>query len=379
MHICLVSEHFHKRPGGPRTACLGLARGFNQLGHHVSLISIMAHENTREALPGGGEARIRRYGWKLIPVSMGRGRFYAREITRIHKERPIDVVLAQGWEAADAAQPFCSKHGVPWLLNPRSCSKDRPGNWRNIRAQRFFDASNGMIAISEYAAADWRTNLARPQGSIVAALNGVDPGILEGPVEAPFTVPETPIILSMGGLRPGKGHHWIARALAGVHEDFRWVIAGDGREADNLKAQVSKLGLSPRTIFTGNVEGAHWRWLYRNAAIFTLFPVYPEACGNAYLEAQAAGLPIVASNAGALPEVTSPQSALLIDVSNMRDEGRVIGQLREAYSRLLADPALRASMGAAGKNRIAGMTWKACARKYLAATPLYVPGAPAPD
>lgn len=373
MHWCFLSEHFHKDPSGPRTACLGLARGMTDLGHDVSLISMSRHDD-RQRLPGGGEARLVRYGWRLLPVNFGRPRYFARELARLHHQRPVDVVLAMGMEAATAAHRFAEAFGVPWVLNPRSCSKDKPGGWRNMRARRLFDACHGFVALSEAAADDWAANLDRPRDSkLVSALNGCDIAVLEGPCEAPpgLAANGPPLVLSMGSLRGNKGHHWLARALAGLrHMDWRWVIAGDGMARSGLASLVGELGLAQRTIFTGVVRGAQWRWLFRHATVFSLFPVYPEACGNVFLEAQAAGLPVVASNAGALPEVTRPgETSLLVDVRGdaLADEPTVLAALQDPLMRVLGDENLRARMALAGRQYAATLDWRGCARKYLAA------------
>ncbi len=373
MHWCFLSEHFHKDPSGPRTACLGLARGMADLGHEVSLIS-MSRRDDRQRLPGGGEARLVRYGWRLLPVNFGRPRYFARELARLHHRKPVDAVLAMGMEAGAAAQRFANAHGVSWVLNPRSCSKDRPGGWRNERARRLFDACNGFVALSEAAADDWAANLDRPRdGKLVSVLNGCDLTALDGPCEPPqgLEADGPPIVLSMGSLRGNKGHHWLARALVGIQQwDWRWVIAGDGPARAGLISLVGELGLAERTILTGVVRGAQWRWLFRNAAVFSLFPVYPEACGNVFLEAQAAGLPVVASNTGALPEVTRQgESSLLVNVRGdaLADESAVLTSLQHCLARVLGDENLRARMAFAGRQHAASLDWRGCARKYLAA------------
>lgn len=119
MHVCFLSEHFHKSPSGPRKACTKLAEAMLGLGHRVSLIGI-APKTEDQPWTGSRPARLRKYSWKLVPVKIGRQRFYARELSALHKEEKIDVVLAMGLEAGAAALRFRAKHGVPFVLNPRS-------------------------------------------------------------------------------------------------------------------------------------------------------------------------------------------------------------------------------------------------------------------
>src|SRR5690606_13675441 len=103
-------------------------------------------------------------------------------------------------------------------------------------------------------------------------------------------------------------------------EDLQWhaLFAGDGAHAELIKTHCSALGLDGRTTWPGVVTGARWRWAYREAALYCLTPIYPEAFGNTFLEAQLAGLPVITSNFGALPEfVLDGQTGIIVPEENM--------------------------------------------------------------
>jgi glycosyltransferase involved in cell wall biosynthesis len=123
---------------------------------------------------------------------------------------------------------------------------------------------------------------------------------------------------------------------------LRLEIAGDGSLLAKLKAESRRLGISDSVSFPGWQEDlaqvmAGWD-------IFAL-PSLDEGFGFAALEAMAAGLPVVATNVGGLPElVVDGQTGWLVPA---RDPAMLADCLR----RLIADAEKREAMGAAGRER----------------------------
>ena len=97
---------------------------------------------------------------------------------------------------------------------------------------------------------------------------------------------------------------------------------------------------------------------YADADLFCL-PSLQEGFGIVFLEAMAAGLPVVAGDAAAVPEVVDDgTTGLLVDP---RDPAAVAG----ALLRLLDDADLRRSMGRAGRERVRAYGWLRVARRFL--------------
>ncbi|MEZ5993943.1 MAG: glycosyltransferase family 4 protein [Planctomycetota bacterium] len=373
MHIAFVSEHFHKQPSGPRKAVLAMAEALALSGHTTSLVGISRHDRD-ETLPGGGPARLRRYPWRLMPTKYGRPRFYARELERLHVGNHIDAVLAMGLEPGAAALRFRESSGVPFVLNPRSFLVNAPGTWKFDRARMLMRECDAFVALSESAADAWCEVLGYPRnGKAFGVLNGVDPAELKGPASPPPGLNGEPLILCMAMLREPKGQHVLLKALAGL-TDLPWqlVLAGDGPARADLHALALRLGLAGRVLFTGIVQGNEWRWLYRNAQLFALTPVYMEACGNALLEAQAAGLPVVTTDAGSVPEVVTNQSALVVPVGPVPypDEAPILPKLEQGLRRVLGSLQLRQQLGEAGRERAESLTWQRCVNGYMSALQL---------
>lgn len=392
MHVVFLSEHFHKRPSGPRKACLELARAMVQQGHRVSLIG-MAPRNEDEPWTGSGPALLRRYAWRWLPVRLGRPRFFARELARLHRTSPIDAVLAMGLEAGAAALRFRAQSGVPFVLNPRSYLAEAVGHPKFRLARKLTEQCNGFIALSAAACGAWFARLgAEVPGHARGILNGCTPW---RPVGAAAAQVE-PMILSVGMLRRPKGHHLVIRALAELRRlPWSLCIAGEGRERTSLERDIARLGLASRVKLSGLVDRDGLDRLYGQADCFCLFPVYFEVCGNAFLEAMAAGLPIVASGAGAVAEVLATEQGRGVRLVPLQgtpdvDEDLVLPDLVAALSAQLAirrgtPPWFEQSI--ALTRRAETLTWEQAARSYLevlaragqtAPGPLQASGPPAP-
>jgi glycosyltransferase involved in cell wall biosynthesis len=165
--------------------------------------------------------------------------------------------------------------------------------------------------------------------------NGVP---LDVPRRGAHTGPVT--LLSVGRLRAPKDFVTLVRAMAGLEARLR--IAGDGPDRPALEAEIDRLGLS-------NVELLGTRddvpELLAGADVFVLASD-SEGMPMSVLEAMAAGLPVVASAVGGVPElVRDGETGALVPP---RDSAALAGALR----RIVSDPALVDRLGEAGRQRV---------------------------
>ncbi|MHC4841649.1 MAG: glycosyltransferase family 4 protein [Planctomycetota bacterium] len=377
MHIAIVSEHYHKDPSGPRTCILNTIKELNKLGHRVSIVGI-SRINQDEKLDGGGTAILRKYGgrtglrrymWKALPVRFGKPKYYYRLLKALHKRDSVDIVLAQGLEAGAAASLLKNRTGVPYCLNPRSLLKYGTGSWQYEVALRLTKECDVFVGLSELMSDKWHKDLdiERPS-SAFGILNGVDTSQFDGAAEKPDGISDdVPIILSVGGLRTVKGHHLVFKALGKIRE-LKWqlLVAGKGSARQELESLISELNLKERVKLIGSVVGKERNWLFRNAAIFALCPIYFEAFGNVFAESQAAGLPVVSTTSGSIPCVIArDKTGFLVDIDEENDSH--IDRISEHLKELLSNESLRREMGAAGKERAEELTWERSVRELVSA------------
>jgi glycosyltransferase involved in cell wall biosynthesis len=187
-----------------------------------------------------------------------------------------------------------------------------------------------------------------PEGAAVLRKYGVDPG--------------GRYWLYVGGLSPHKNIPRLIEAFARLGPDERLALVGDFGDVfhthvPELRALVDRLGLAERVRFTGFVPDDDLAYLLTGAHALVM-PSLMEGFGLPAVEAMACGTPVVASTAGALPEVVG-DAGLLVDPM---DVDAIAGGMRC----LLDDPARRDLLAARSLGRAALFTWDAAARSLLA-------------
>jgi glycosyltransferase involved in cell wall biosynthesis len=156
---------------------------------------------------------------------------------------------------------------------------------------------------------------------------------------------DAPVALCLARLSPEKDVGNFLEAAALLPEaGARFLVAGDGPLLPTLRHQIAFLGLEGRATLLGRRDGVP---TLLAAADLLCLPSREEGLSLAALEAMAAGLPLVATRVGGLPEaVEDGKTGLLVPP---RDPSALAG----ALARLLTDPARARAMGAAGRARAA--------------------------
>jgi len=163
------------------------------------------------------------------------------------------------------------------------------------------------------------------------------------------------LVLSVSRLVPRKGMDVLIEAASrlrstGEFSDLEVAVAGVGRDHARLQRLIRRTGSPTRLL--GRVADADLPGLYAAADLFVLCcrtrwgGLEQEGFGIVLLEAAATGLACVAGNSGGANEAVSDTRTGLV-VSDPRDPAQLAGHLRH----LLANPALAATMGAAGRAR----------------------------
>jgi glycosyltransferase involved in cell wall biosynthesis len=162
-------------------------------------------------------------------------------------------------------------------------------------------------------------------------------------------------VLAVGTAEPRKDLPGLVRAfdaIAGDLRDVALVLAGPpGWGSESLQHAVEGASARSRIIMTGYVPVLDP--LLRGAAVLA-YPSLYEGFGLPTLEAMAAGVPVVTTTAGALPEVVG-DAALLVPPGDADALGR-------ALELVLTDDTERCTLIERGHTRARQFTWESCAR-----------------
>lgn len=178
------------------------------------------------------------------------------------------------------------------------------------------------------------------------------------PTEDEARIPQR--LLAVSDIYVQKNFETLLQALARLrpdHPQLHLQIAGrelDPAYADNLKALCVELGLNDCVTFLGSLPPERIADLYRESDVF-IFPSLVETFGNPLVEAMASGIPVVCTDAAAMPEITGG-AALLVpprDVSHMAHQ----------IARLLDDRDLWREMSAKGLARAVEFSWERTAER----------------
>ena len=167
------------------------------------------------------------------------------------------------------------------------------------------------------------------------------------------------VMLNVSALEPRKGVWRSIQALERLRErapNVRFFILGKGEDEQHLRDLVDVAGLGERVIFGGVTS--QLEAYYNMADIFLMLPD-AEANSIAVHEAMSCELPVVASNSGGFAESVAANAGFLIPFD---DSQAVDGALLQ----LIGNPALRQSMGVAGRTGIlAHHSWDRVAAQFL--------------
>lgn len=207
--------------------------------------------------------------------------------------------------------------------------------------------SDGLSAVSAYLRDQTVRDFDVPAGRIDVIPNFVDtrfwrPG--REPCHRSKLAPEgEKIVMHVSNYRPVKRAQDIVKVFAKIRESVpaRLVLVGDGPDRPRALALATEMGVRDDVLFLG--RHAAVEELLSCADLF-LLPSESESFGLAALEAMASGAPVVASNAGGLPEVIQDGvTGRLLPVGD-------IDGMAEAGVQILTDDDLRKKLSAAGRD-----------------------------
>ena len=289
-----------------------------------------------------------------LPAAVLRGLWYywiaGRIIRRIapdvihHHSRPAGL-----WLCGGAAPKVISLHSMEygWGFGYRG--------WDRRLFRRGLAAAARVLCVSNFIRRHTLERYPELQATAITIYNGVD-GSLFKPASSQAPEPSSPqaLIVYVGRVEERKGVHVLVDAfekwISKQAPEARLLIVGphsywDARPSAYYTDLVNRCKTSPKIELRGpTYVDQELAEVYRNATVSVIPSTFPEALGLTSIEAQAAGAPVVVSDAGGLPEtVSAGQTGLVFANGNAE-------QLATAVLGLLTDEPRRRRMAAAARD-----------------------------
>ena len=255
----------------------------------------------------------------------------------------IRVVLASDFYANVFALPGAALAGVPVRIGSRRDVFIPERTPAQQRLQRLAYVFAHRVVANSTAAAERLIEEGVADSRVAQIGNGIDLDRFPA-VASPA---RRRVITTVANLRPGKGHDVLLRAAARLVRripDARVRIVGDGSRRAELERDAAALRISAQVEFLGHRADVP---AVLSASDIFAFPSFMEASPNALLEAMAAGLPIVATRVGGIPEIIEHErNGLLVPPGDER-------ALAAALARLIERPALAARLADQARRDVA--------------------------
>lgn len=332
--------------GGLESVVQLLARGWAKLGGRVGLALTL--DRGAELAPAFRE--LAGLGVELFPLELPPRAYLAerRAVDAVVARFRPEVVHTHGYRADLMAGGVAQRRGCGRVSTLHGFTG---GDWKNrlyerlqLRALRRYDA---VVAVSA-PIVDRLTALGFERGRVALIPNAWAPHaapLAPAEARAALGLPAGATLLGwVGRLSPEKGADIFLAALAQLaRREVQAVFVGEGRERAVLEAEAARLGITDRVRWLGLVPGAG-----RFVGAFDAFVLSSRTEGTpiALFEAMAAGVPIVATRVGGVPQVVTHEAEALLVPSE--DPAALAAALEES----LGDPAASAARVARARARL---------------------------
>jgi glycosyltransferase involved in cell wall biosynthesis len=345
-------------------------------GHRVTLIVSSAERDDRPMPSYGGALRT-------VPVHLPNAHWYVSKlpvagklltqpvremewsfkfraaVERAMHRDPMHLLevteLGTWWLARDPILPLVARlHGAEYTFARHTGQRVNAGSaWTRKLQRHALDNAAVVTSPSRFHAAEVTREMRWQSGHVAVVPNVIASGMLERaqPDARGESSVEPRLILYTGRLAPVKGTPVLLTAAREVLKEFpqaEFVLAGPWQmpfPSNQWERYLERFGAPNQISWVGYRNQEQLAALYRKAAVFVM-PSFYETFGISCLEAMAFQVPVVATRAGALPEVVEHERTGLTVAPGDA------GALAAAIVRLLRDADLRRSMGAEGRARV---------------------------
>jgi glycosyltransferase involved in cell wall biosynthesis len=271
---------------------------------------------------------------------------------------PVDVVHALHLAPPARAPVLLTIHDLTYVRYPELSRPDARHYPRSVQVA--VDRGAIIHTYSQFVAAEVREYYRLPAERVVTIAPGLDPRPPGDAARGRRLAGSDRYLLAVGTIEPRKNLPSLVRAfdvLAATDRELALVVAGpDGWGVEAFRTAVAAARHGDRIRRPGWLDDDRRDDLLAGAAVLAYPSVY-EGFGLPPLEAMQAGIPVVASNAGALPEVLG-DGALLTDPTDADGLG-------QALALLLDDDEARRQLTQRGRARVARYGWDRALPRFV--------------
>ena len=271
------------------------------MGENNEVSVVTSHDaglTDRSRMDGFDVYRVPRYGLRFFGFLF----FWFKMFLTIKKIKP-DIIQVQGLHMAVPAVLAKKILGVPYVISGQGSDVYTSWPFKKTISKRGLKNTDTLIALTENMKETMQKFFNK---KIEVVPNGIDTERFNlnkrESCEKLGLDHEQKIIIFIGRLEPVKGLKYLIEAISILKTDLNLVVVGDGSEKHSLKLLVNDLKLEDKVIFTGKISNEKIPEYLTASDVFVL-PSLSEGFPVVLLEAMAAGLPIVTTRKGGLPEI----------------------------------------------------------------------------
>ena len=317
------------------------------------------------ALPEAGSSKSRMqdsaaeaadYSGDLLGAAARYARFCVDALGGIE----FDVIHAHDWLTYPAGMALQKLTGKPLVVHVHSTEFDRSGETPNQQVysieRRGMHAATRVISVSMLTKNVCVRRYHVPASKIDVVYNGVElrpEDVGTQPIHS-----KDKIVLYFGRITMQKGPEYFIRAAKRVLEymdNVKFVVAGNGDQAQRMIEMAATLGIGHKVLFTGFLRGRDISRVFSMADLYVM-PSVSEPFGIAPLEAMSHNVPVLISKTSGVSEVlVHALKADFWDIDDMAD--KIIAVLRH--------PILSDTLKERGSFEVRGISWDGTATKCV--------------
>ena len=348
MPVSILHAHSTFSLGGKEARAVRLMNAFGDAARHTLLSAMPGELGARAAIEAGIAAA---FPTDAPPLAGSPTPARLRRLARFISG--FDLVLTYNWGGFDAVMAKRLFGGPPLVHHEDGFNEDEAAALkprRNLYRRLGLPAAHRLVVPSKRLEAIARGEWRQPAGRVVRIANGIavpryaappETGAIPGLEPRPGEV----IVGTVAGLRAVKNLPRLVRAFAAMTvPGARLVVVGAGPESERIAAEAARLGVGGRVHLPGFLpEPARWIGLFDIFALSSDSEQFPISL----VEAMAAGLPVVSTDVGDVPDMVSADNLPLI--VHREDEPAFAA----ALDSLAARPDLRRALGRANREKAA--------------------------